>query len=99
MFSLIKVTKIKLHCKQKLASMDKSASIWDYDSMYVAQPRKKRTGSRHLLQTAWLDTEILMQAKWTVSKRIDCHSRIVFPSLFLLFVVLYWPIVLFKKSL
>ncbi|XP_043268396.1 glycine receptor subunit alphaZ1 isoform X2 [Venturia canescens] len=82
----------------RLASMDKSSSIWDYDSMSIAQPKKKRTGSRHLLQTAWLDPEILMHTKKALSQKIDAHSRVVFPAVFSLFVVLYWPIVFLKKS-
>lgn len=78
--------------------METNPSVWDYDSMCLAQPRRKRAGSRHLLQTAWLDPETFLQTKKTLSKQIDCNSRIVFPCLFLLFVVLYWPIVLLKKS-
>lgn len=79
---------------QRLAS---SASVWDYDSIFTPQPRKTRAGSKHLLQTAWLDPETLRPKK-TLSRKIDGWSRIIFPSLFLLFITLYWPIVLLKKK-
>lgn len=83
---------------QRLASMEKSTSVWDYDSVFAPQPRKKRAGSKHLLQTAWLDPETLYRSKKTLSRKIDGYSRIIFPFLFLLFVVVYWPIVLLKKK-
>lgn len=76
--------------------MDRSTSVWDYDSVYSPQPRKKRTGSKDLLQATWLDPETL-NPKPTMSKQIDRYSRIIFPTLFLLFVLLYWPIVILKK--
>lgn len=78
--------------------MDKSTSVWDYESMFASQLGKNRAGSKHLLQTTWLDPEMLMQSKKSLSKQIDYYSRVIFPSLFLLFVTLYWPIVLLKKT-
>ncbi|KAK0159108.1 hypothetical protein PV328_010033 [Microctonus aethiopoides] len=86
------------HCTTRVASMDKSTSVWDYESMFASQLGKNRAGSKHLLQTTWLDPEMLMQSKKSLSKQIDYYSRVIFPSLFLLFITLYWPIVLLKKT-
>ncbi|XP_067214767.1 glycine receptor subunit alphaZ1 isoform X3 [Linepithema humile] len=72
-------------------------SIWDDEFTYANKPENKRT-SRYLLPTLWLNPKSqIMQSRKTRSQKIDCYSRIVFPILFLLFVVLYWPTVLLKK--
>ncbi|XP_015588294.1 glycine receptor subunit alphaZ1 [Cephus cinctus] len=74
-------------------------TAWDCESNCMQQSRNKRVGSRHLLHNSWLETEVASQyVSETRSMLIDRHSRIVFPVLFLLFVVLYWPILLLKKS-
>lgn len=79
--------------------MDKSQSIWDYDSTFIPKVRNKRAGSKHLLQTAWLDPEYQMMRSYkTQSQKIDTYSSIGFPILFMLFMVLYWPILLLKKA-
>ncbi|XP_031849053.1 glycine receptor subunit alpha alkaliphile isoform X2 [Nomia melanderi] len=87
------------HYPTRLFSMDKNQSIWDYDTPYISKTKKKRAGSKHLLQTAWLDSEYqILRARKTRSQIIDTYSRIGFPILFLLFMVLYWPILLLKKA-
>lgn len=77
-------------------TMMKRQSIWDDEFVHTSKPRNKH----RLLPTLWLDPECqIMQTHKTRSQKIDCYSRIVFPILFLLFVVLYWPIVLFKSAI
>ncbi|KAM0725014.1 Glycine receptor subunit alphaZ1 [Formica fusca] len=84
----------------RLTTIDKGRSIWDDEFIYTTKSKNKRTGRRHLLPTLWTpDPECqTTQTRKTRSQKIDCYSRIVFPILFLLFVVLYWPIVLLKKA-
>ncbi|XP_050454482.1 glycine receptor subunit alphaZ1 isoform X2 [Cataglyphis hispanica] len=76
---------------------NKGPSIWDDEFIYMTKSKNKRTGGRHLLPTLWMP-DPRYQTRKTRSQKIDCYSRIVFPILFLLFVVLYWPIVLLKKA-
>ncbi|XP_048262717.1 glycine receptor subunit alpha-4 isoform X4 [Bombus terrestris] len=84
---------------KRIVAMEKGQSIWDYDSTYIPKARNKRAGSKHLLQNAWLDTEYpMIRVCKTRSQKIDNYSRIGFPILFMLFVILYWPILLFKKA-
>ncbi|XP_063980166.1 glycine receptor subunit alpha-3 isoform X1 [Diachasmimorpha longicaudata] len=90
-------TAVNYH-RQLTTRLASSPSVWDYDSVFAPQPRKTRAGSKHLLQTAWLDPEGLTRPKKTLSRKIDGYSRIIFPALFLLFIILYWPIVLLKKK-
>ncbi|XP_076249862.1 glycine receptor subunit alpha alkaliphile isoform X2 [Calliopsis andreniformis] len=87
------------HYSTKMFSIDKGQSIWDDDATFMPKVQNKRAGSKHLLQTAWLDPEYLMMRVYkTQSQKIDTYSRIGFPILFLLFMVLYWPILLLKKA-
>ncbi|XP_031849059.1 glycine receptor subunit alpha alkaliphile isoform X3 [Nomia melanderi] len=103
-FVVVKVLDLQYQLKydlqtSRLFSMDKNQSIWDYDTPYISKTKKKRAGSKHLLQTAWLDSEYqILRARKTRSQIIDTYSRIGFPILFLLFMVLYWPILLLKKA-
>ncbi|XP_076665585.1 glycine receptor subunit alpha alkaliphile [Andrena cerasifolii] len=98
-FVVVKVLDLRHQLEYRIIAVDKGQSIWDYESAYVSKVRKKRTGSKHLLQTAWLDPEYQMIRVYkTRSQKIDTYSRIVFPILFLLFIVLYWPILLLKKA-
>ncbi|XP_050491386.1 glycine receptor subunit alpha-4 isoform X2 [Bombus huntii] len=84
---------------KRIVAMEKGQSIWDYDSTYIPKARNKRAGSKHLLQNAWLDTEYpMIRVCKTRSQKIDNYSRIGFPILFMLFVILYWPILLLKKA-
>ncbi|XP_015187731.1 PREDICTED: glycine receptor subunit alpha-2 [Polistes dominula] len=81
-------------------STDKGQNFgfWDYDTMYTPKYKAKRTGSKNLLQT-WLDLETSPLFPSRIrSHKIDRYSRIGFPILFLLFVVIYWPILLLKKT-
>ncbi|RLU14874.1 hypothetical protein DMN91_012761 [Ooceraea biroi] len=83
----------------RLMALEKKQSVWDEEFTYATKLKNKRISSKHLLPTLWLDPECqITQSRKTRSQKIDCYSRIVFPILFLLFVVLYWPIVLFKKA-
>jgi len=78
-------------------AMVKRQSIWDEEFVY-AKP-KKHTND-HLLPTLWLDPECqIVQTSKTRSQKIDFYSRIMFPILFLFFIVLYWPIVLLKSTI
>ncbi|XP_076749177.1 glycine receptor subunit alpha alkaliphile isoform X3 [Xylocopa sonorina] len=87
------------HYSTRAIAIEKSQCIWDYDITYVPKARKKRAGSKHLLQNTWLDPEYpMIRARKTRSQKIDTYSRIGFPILFMLFIVLYWPILLFKKA-
>lgn len=56
-----------------------------------------RSGRRQsLLSVAWTDIDTgVEKIMW---REIDKVSRVVFPALFLVFVVLYWPILLMKSS-
>ncbi|XP_060819497.1 glycine receptor subunit alpha-4 isoform X4 [Bombus pascuorum] len=84
---------------KRIVAMEKGQSIWDYDSTYIPKARNKRAGSKHLLQNAWLDTEYpMIRVCKTRSQKFDNYSRIGFPILFMLFVILYWPILLLKKA-
>ncbi|EZA49697.1 Glycine receptor subunit alphaZ1 [Ooceraea biroi] len=83
----------------RLMALEKKQSVWDEEFTYATKLKNKRISNKHLLPTLWLDPECqITQSRKTRSQKIDCYSRIVFPILFLLFVVLYWPIVLFKKA-
>ncbi|XP_046748427.1 glycine receptor subunit alpha-4 isoform X1 [Diprion similis] len=84
----------------KVGAMEKTPymTAWDCETAYAPQPRQKRAGSRRLLQTSWIDHELGVAFGKTQWNHIDRKSRIVFPALFLLFVVLYWPILLLKKA-
>ncbi|CAL1683810.1 unnamed protein product [Lasius platythorax] len=84
----------------RLTTMDKGQSIWSDEFIYTTKPKNKLTSGRHLLPTLWTPDPgcYTTQTRKTRSQKIDCYSRIVFPILFLLFVVLYWPIVLLKKA-
>ncbi|CAD1472585.1 unnamed protein product, partial [Heterotrigona itama] len=87
------------HHSTRVIAMEKGQSIWDYDSTYVPKTRNKRAGSKHLLQNAWLDPEYpIIRVYKTRSQKIDTYSRVGFPILFMLFIVLYWPILLLKKA-
>ncbi|XP_046816570.1 glycine receptor subunit alphaZ1 isoform X2 [Vespa crabro] len=84
----------------RLVMTDKSqnSEFWDYDTIYTIKSKNNRAGSKHLLQT-WLDLETSSLFPYrTRSQQIDRYSRIGFPILFLLFIVLYWPILLLKKA-
>ncbi|XP_011871442.1 PREDICTED: glycine receptor subunit alphaZ1 isoform X2 [Vollenhovia emeryi] len=83
----------------RLTAMVKRHSIWDDEFVYAAKPKNKHVNN-HLLSTLWLDPECqIMQTHKTRSQKIDCYSRIVFPILFLLFIILYWPIILLKSAI
>lgn len=57
-------------------------------------PAKNRRQS--LLSVAWTDIDTgVEKIMW---REIDKVSRVVFPGLFLVFVVLYWPILLMKSN-
>ncbi|XP_025985943.1 glycine receptor subunit alphaZ1 isoform X2 [Solenopsis invicta] len=79
--------------------MMKRQSVWNGEFLHASKSRNNPT-NKHLLPTLWLDPECqIKQTCKTRSQQIDCYSRVVFPILFLLFVVLYWPIVLFKSAI
>jgi len=49
-----------------------------------------------ILSVSWTDNETgVEKVMW---REIDKLSRVVFPGLFLVFVVLYWPILILKTS-
>ncbi|KYN09911.1 PREDICTED: glycine receptor subunit alphaZ1 [Trachymyrmex cornetzi] len=80
----------------RLMAMVKRQSIWDEEFVCATKPKKHT--NNHLLPTLWLDPECqIVQTNKTRSQKIDFYSRIMFPILFLFFVVLYWPIVLLKS--
>ncbi|XP_058459368.1 glycine receptor subunit alpha-2 isoform X1 [Malaya genurostris] len=57
---------------------------------------KQPTRRQSILSVAWTDTDTgIEKIMW---REIDKMSRVVFPGLFLVFVVLYWPILIFKTS-
>ncbi|XP_076179379.1 glycine receptor subunit alpha alkaliphile isoform X2 [Ptiloglossa arizonensis] len=103
-FVVVKVLDLQYQLEYDLQAsrimfMDKGQSIWDYDSTYIPKIKNKRAGSKHLLQTTWLDPEYQMiRVNKTRSQEIDTYSRMGFPILFLLFMILYWPILLLKKT-
>lgn len=56
----------------------------------------KAARRQSLLSVAWTDTDTgVEKIMW---REIDKVSRAVFPILFFVFVVLYWPILLMKSS-
>lgn len=56
----------------------------------------KTTRRQSLLSVAWTDIDTgVEKIMW---REIDKVSRVVFPGLFLVFVVLYWPILLMKSN-
>lgn len=56
----------------------------------------KPTRRQSLLSVAWTDTDTgVEKIMW---REIDKMSRIVFPACFLVFLILYWPILLMKSS-
>lgn len=59
-------------------------------------PPPKPMRRQSLLSVAWTDPET--GRDHILWKEIDRISRIVFPLLFLIFAVLYWPILLLKSS-
>ncbi|CAL7945249.1 unnamed protein product [Xylocopa violacea] len=87
------------HYSTRAIAIEKSQCIWDYDTTYIPKVRNKKAGSKHLLQNNWLDPEYpMIRVCKTRSQKIDTYSRIGFPILFMLFIVLYWPILLLKKA-
>ncbi|XP_029050414.1 glycine receptor subunit alpha-2 isoform X1 [Osmia bicornis bicornis] len=87
------------HYSTRIIAMEKGQSIWDYDATYMPKTKNNRAGSKHLLQNAWIDHEYpIIRMYKTRSQKIDTYSRIGFPILFMLFIVLYWPILLLKKA-
>ncbi|XP_623445.3 glycine receptor subunit alpha-2 isoform X1 [Apis mellifera] len=88
------------HYSTRAIVIEKGQSIWDYDSTYIPKVKNKKAGSKHLLQNTWLDPEYpMIRVHKTQSQTIDIYSRIGFPILFMLFIILYWPILLFKKAM
>ncbi|XP_017879749.1 glycine receptor subunit alpha-2 isoform X1 [Ceratina calcarata] len=82
----------------RVIAMEKGQNAWDYDSAYTTKLKNKRASSK-LLQNTWLDPEYpMVRAHRTRSQMIDTYSRIGFPILFMLFIILYWPILLLKKA-
>ncbi|CAO1345072.1 unnamed protein product [Diamesa hyperborea] len=62
-------------------------------NMHPTKPMNRR---QSILSVAWTDTDTgIEKIMW---REIDKLSRVVFPGLFLVFVVLYWPILLYKTS-
>uniref|UniRef100_A0A336KPW9 CSON013791 protein n=1 Tax=Culicoides sonorensis TaxID=179676 RepID=A0A336KPW9_CULSO len=56
----------------------------------------KPTRRQSILSVAWTDADTgVERIMW---REIDKMSRIIFPGLFLVFLILYWPILLFKSS-
>lgn len=56
----------------------------------------KPTRRQSLLSVAWTDTDTgVERILW---REIDKMSRIIFPALFMVFVILYWPLLLLKSS-
>ncbi|XP_003693841.2 glycine receptor subunit alpha-3 [Apis florea] len=91
---------ISRHYSTRAIAIEKGQSIWDYDSTYISKLKNKKVGSKHLLQNAWLDPEYpMIRVYKTQSQTIDTYSRIGFPILFMLFIILYWPILLLKKAM
>ncbi|XP_011259816.3 glycine receptor subunit alpha-3 [Camponotus floridanus] len=82
----------------RLTTTDKGLNIWDDEFIYTTKSKNKRTINGHLLPTLWMPDPSQTRICKTRSQKIDCYSRIVFPILFLFFVILYWPIVLLKKA-
>lgn len=59
-------------------------------------PPPKPNRRQSILSVAWTDTDTgIEKIMW---REIDKLSRIVFPALFLVFVILYWPILILKTS-
>lgn len=57
---------------------------------------KQPTRRQSILSVAWTDTDTgIEKIMW---REIDKMSRVVFPVLFLVFLILYWPILIFKTS-
>ncbi|XP_036146084.1 glycine receptor subunit alphaZ1 isoform X2 [Monomorium pharaonis] len=89
---------MEFHSFSQLMTMVKKESIWNDEFVHANIPKNKPT-NKHLLPTLWQDPECqIQQTHKTRSQKIDCYSRIVFPIIFLLFVVLYWPIILLKSA-
>ncbi|KYN36678.1 Glycine receptor subunit alphaZ1 [Trachymyrmex septentrionalis] len=81
--------------RSRLMAMVKRQSIWNEEFVYATKPKKR---TNHLLPILRLDPECqIVQMSKTRSQKIDFYSRIMFPILFLLFIVLYWPIVYCSK--
>lgn len=56
----------------------------------------KPTRRQSLLSVAWTDIDTgVEKIMW---REIDKMSRIIFPGLFLVFVIFYWPILLMRSS-
>ncbi|XP_058810771.1 glycine receptor subunit alpha-2 isoform X2 [Phymastichus coffea] len=82
----------------RLSIVDRSVSVWDCETVYSFKPRNKRASSRNLLQNSWFDPEILLRRPKNRAKQIDKYSRVVFPALFFVFILLYWPILLLNQT-
>jgi hypothetical protein len=59
-------------------------------------PPKPPTRRQSILSVAWTDIDTgIEKIMW---REIDKLSRVVFPALFLVFVILYWPILIYKTA-
>lgn len=69
----------------------------------VVSPSGSSTGRagmerrQSILQVAWMDQDTGQEK--VLWREIDKLSRVIFPAVFLLFVILYWPVLLLKTKM
>lgn len=83
-----------IFCFQRTSAVDqRNVSVWDCDTAILPRLKNRRgTTIQMPLQSTWLDYESYSQRPKNMAGVIDSYSRVIFPGLFVAFVVSYWPI-------
>nr|CAD7461074.1 unnamed protein product [Timema tahoe] len=89
--TLPRILPMRIHALDKPHCM----TAWDVEGVRCRKPSLSFR-NRGLVKLAWVDRATGQEK--ILWQEIDRQSRVMFPVLFLVFVVFYWPILLLKKS-
>nr|CAD7581124.1 unnamed protein product [Timema californicum] len=90
-FIFSSLTEKRIHALDKPHCM----TAWDVEGVRCRKPSLSFR-NRGLVKLAWVDRATGQEK--ILWQEIDRQSRVLFPVLFLVFVIFYWPILLLKKS-
>nr|CAD7407639.1 unnamed protein product [Timema cristinae] len=89
--TLPRILPMRIHALDKPHCM----TAWDVEGVRCRKPSLSFR-NRGLVKLAWVDRATGQEK--ILWQEIDRQSRVLFPVLFLVFVIFYWPILLLKKS-